>query len=163
MALSLKDVLNIQQQLRRFDPGHAADDAVATRNWTKLNSEKVVLYQERSQKESRPFLLAWQTEWMVGKLAMLGHGSTVSIDATFGTNKYGFQLVTMVCFDAFQNGIPCLCAIMERHEAVDLVTILTEVKKKVNAYRVDTLKSPDSWRPSCFLVDDAKEENIALR
>ncbi|KAL3688439.1 hypothetical protein R1sor_014748 [Riccia sorocarpa] len=163
MALSLKDVLNIQQQLRRFDPGHAADDAVATRNWTKLNSEKVVLYQEQSQKESRPFLLAWQTEWMVGKLATLGHGSTVSTDATFGTNKYGFQLVTMVCFDAFQNGIPCLWAIIERHEAVDLVTILTEVKKKVNAYRVDTLKSPDSWRPSCFLVDDAKEENIALR
>ncbi|KAL3687775.1 hypothetical protein R1sor_014084 [Riccia sorocarpa] len=100
---------------------------------------------------------------MVGKLATLGHGSTVSIDATFGINKYGFQLVTMVCFDAFQNGIPCLWAIMERHEVMDLVTILTEVKKKVNAYRVDTLKSSDSWRPSCFLVDDAKEENIALR
>ncbi|KAL3678483.1 hypothetical protein R1sor_021439 [Riccia sorocarpa] len=129
----------------------------------KLNSEKVVLYQERSQNESRPFLLAWQTEWMVGKLATLGHESTVSIDATFGTNKYEFQLVTMVCFDAFQNDIPCLWAIMERHEAVDLVTILTEVKKKVNAYRVDTLKSPDSWRPNCFLVDDAKEENITLR
>ncbi|KAL3699992.1 hypothetical protein R1sor_018014 [Riccia sorocarpa] len=149
--------------MRRFDPGHAADDAVATRNWTMLNSEKVTLYQQRSQKEGRPFLLAWQTDWMLGKLATLGHGSTVSMDATFGTNKYGFQLVTVVCFDAFQNGIPCLWAIMERHETVDLVAVLTEVKKKVNAYRIHTLRSPKSWRLSCFLVDDAKEENLALR
>ncbi|KAL3688157.1 hypothetical protein R1sor_014466 [Riccia sorocarpa] len=149
--------------MRRFDPGHAADDAVATRNWTMLNSEKVVLYQQRSLKEGRPFLLAWQTDWMLGKLATLGHGSTVSMDATFGTNKYGFQLVTVVCFDVFQNSIPCLWAIMERHETLDLVAVLTEMKKKVNAYRIQMLRSPESWHPSCFLVDDAKEENLALR
>ncbi|KAL3680109.1 hypothetical protein R1sor_023065 [Riccia sorocarpa] len=163
MAVNLKDVLNIQQALRRYDPGHAADDAVATRNWTKLNPEKVLFYQEPSLTEGRPFMLAWQTEWMLSKLASLGHGSTISIDATFGTNKYGFQLFTVVCFDAFQNGLPCLWVLMERHEASDLVLVLSQMKERVNAYRLNTMKTPQLWQPSCFLVDDAKEENLALR
>ncbi|KAL3699913.1 hypothetical protein R1sor_017935 [Riccia sorocarpa] len=162
MALSLKDVLNIQQMLRRFDPGYAADDAVATLNWTKLNSEKILMYQIPSKKARRPFILAWQTNWMLGKLATLGHGSTISMDATFGTNKYGYQLYTVICFDAFQNGVPCMWFLMERHEADDLTAVLNEMKKKVNTYRMQTLQTPGEWRPSCFLTDDAKEENVAL-
>ncbi|KAL3696491.1 hypothetical protein R1sor_010567 [Riccia sorocarpa] len=79
----------VTQSLRRFDPGHSADDVVATRNWTHLNPEKVVFYQEPSKIHNRPFMLAWQTPWMLSKLASLGHRSTVSMDATFGTNKYG--------------------------------------------------------------------------
>ncbi|KAL3688344.1 hypothetical protein R1sor_014653 [Riccia sorocarpa] len=136
MAVTVKDVLNIQQSLRRYDPGHLADDAVATRNWTRLNPKKVVLYQEPSKSHGRPFTLAWQTDWMLGKLAVLGHRSTVSMDATFGTNKYG---------------------------ASNLVSVLTKVRDRVNAYRLETLKTPEEWRPNCFFVDDAKEENIALR
>ncbi|KAL3681360.1 hypothetical protein R1sor_024316 [Riccia sorocarpa] len=148
--------------MRRYDPGHAADDAVATRNWTKLNPGKVVLYQEPSKILRRPFVLAWQTEWMISKLATLGHRSTVSMDPTFGTNKYGFQLFTVICFDSHQNGIPCLWILMERHEASDLVAVLREVKAKVNAYRSESMMRPDECHPSCFLVDDAKEENYAL-
>ncbi|KAL3702124.1 hypothetical protein R1sor_020146 [Riccia sorocarpa] len=163
MAVSLKDVLNVQQSMRRYDPGHSADDAVATRNWTRLHPEMVVFYQERSQIQSKPFTLGWQTPWMLAKLVTLGHGSTVSMDATFGTNKYGFQLFTVLCFNAFQNDIPCLWILMERHEAADLVAVLSKVKERVNAYRLETLKTPDLWHPNWFLVDDAKEENIALR
>ncbi|KAL3676091.1 hypothetical protein R1sor_026039 [Riccia sorocarpa] len=146
-----------------YDPGHGTDDALATRNWTRLNRENVVYYQEPSKKFCKPFTLAWQTEWMLGKLALLGHGSTMSFDAIFGTNKYGYSLFTIVCFDAHQNGIPCLWIIMERHEASDLVVVLTEVKTRVNAYRSDTMKTLEEWQPNCFLVDDVKEENIALR
>ncbi|KAL3693904.1 hypothetical protein R1sor_007555 [Riccia sorocarpa] len=74
-----------------------------------------------------------------------------------------FQLFTVVAYDAFQNGIPCLWILMERHEATDLITVLRKVKNRLNAYRLETLKSREDWRPNCFLVDDAKEENLALR
>ncbi|KAL3697476.1 hypothetical protein R1sor_011552 [Riccia sorocarpa] len=39
----------------------------------------------------------------------------------------------MLCFDAFQNGIPCVWILMETHESQDL--ILEEVKKRVDSYR----------------------------
>ncbi|KAL3694271.1 hypothetical protein R1sor_007922 [Riccia sorocarpa] len=52
---------------------------------------------------------------MLVKLTTHGNGSTVFIDATFGTNKYAIGT------------------------------------------------SPEKWRPSCFLTDDAKEENLTLR
>ncbi|KAL3681145.1 hypothetical protein R1sor_024101 [Riccia sorocarpa] len=162
MALSLKDVLNIQQSLRRFDPSYASDDAVATQNWAVLNEEKVVMYEQPSKKLGTPFILAWQTEWMLEKLALLGHGSTVSMDATFATNKYGYQLYTVMCFDAFQNGVPCLWFLMERHEANDIARVLRKMKERIDTYRLQTLQLPESWRPSCFLTDDAKEENLAL-
>ncbi|KAL3691667.1 hypothetical protein R1sor_005318 [Riccia sorocarpa] len=162
MGLILKDVLNIQQSLRKWDPTYSSDDALATLNWTKLNPEKVVMYQLPSKKSRKPFTLAWQTEWMLAKLATLGHGSSVSMDATFGTNKYGYQLYTVVCFDAFQNGVPCLWILMERHEAEDLSAVLNEMKQKVKNYRLGTLHLAEEWRPSCFLTDDAKEENVAL-
>ncbi|KAL3679035.1 hypothetical protein R1sor_021991 [Riccia sorocarpa] len=103
-----------------------SDDAVATLNWTKFNSEKILMYQIPSKKARRPFLLAWQTDWMLGKLATLGHGSNVSMDATFGINKHG------------------------------------EMKEKVNTYLTQTLQTVGEWRPSCFLTDDAEEENVAL-
>ncbi|KAL3693791.1 hypothetical protein R1sor_007442 [Riccia sorocarpa] len=148
--------------LRRFDPGYAVDDALAKLNWTKLNSDKVVMYQMPSKKVRRPFILAWQTKWMLGKLASMGHGSTVSIDATFGTNKYGYQLYTVVCFDVFQNDVPCMWFLMERQEADDLTSVLKKMKEKVNTYCMQMLQIAEEWRPSCFLTDDAKEENVPL-
>ncbi|KAL3692055.1 hypothetical protein R1sor_005706 [Riccia sorocarpa] len=96
------------------------------------------------------------------KLATLGHGSTVSIDATFSRNKYGYQLYTVLCFDSFLNGVPCMWFLMERHETEDLAMVFREMKVRVDTYRLQQLQLPEKWRPSCFLTDDAKEENLAL-
>jgi hypothetical protein len=59
-----------------------------------------VVYQEQvaetvaggDVRKQQPFICGIMTPWQCQQLAKLGHGATLELDCTFGTNKY------MVCF-----------------------------------------------------------------
>ncbi|KAL3701153.1 hypothetical protein R1sor_019175 [Riccia sorocarpa] len=162
MQLTIKDVLNVQAALRRQSQVYSSCDATSVRMWVQSNSEKIIFYQERKPEENQPFICVWATPWMISKLSVLGHESVVSMDATFGTNCYEYLLFTLLCFDEFQNGVPCVWALMERGKTEDLVQVLSAVKTKVESHRVSSGIQPPEWRPTCWLVDDAPEEYASL-
>lgn len=76
--------------------------------------------------EKKPFICGIMTPWQRSTLAKLGHGATVELDCTFGTNKYMVSVVAhkgrqggdyQVCFDGLSHGVwrgvagsPCLLA-----------------------------------------------------
>ncbi|KAL3688380.1 hypothetical protein R1sor_014689 [Riccia sorocarpa] len=72
------------------------------------------------------------------------------------------SLFTVLCFDSFQNGLPCCWAITERQQTVDVEKILTSVKNRAGITRRETLDLPGDWSPSCMIVDDTKEEQLAI-
>ncbi|KAL3685941.1 hypothetical protein R1sor_003963 [Riccia sorocarpa] len=157
--LCLKDVWNIQARLRKV---LHADDAVSSEMWVEQHKESVIFHQRKCEAENKPFILAVATPWMIKKLAELGHNNAIAFDATFGSNCYGYSLFTVVCFDEVQNEVPCCWVVTERQQAKDVEIILSHVREQATATRRDCLKLPGVWFPSCIIVDDSKEEQLAI-
>lgn len=90
MMLSPKDVKTIRQSVLRKKLDYNSEDHKAVDTWVANNKDKVFFYQRRQivDKEETPFLLAWATEWQIEKASEYGHGRTVAMDATFGTNQW---------------------------------------------------------------------------
>lgn len=72
-----------------------------------------------------------------------------------------YPLYTLLTFDKFQKGTPCVWAIMQEWKDEYVATFLHLVKCKVDKYRRDN-NDPKPWTPSCFIVDCASEERNAI-
>ena len=55
---------------------------------------------------------------------------TVCVDATHGTNMYDFHLITILVIDEYGEGIPVVWVITNREDALLLMELLKEVKKR---------------------------------
>ncbi|CAM6089626.1 unnamed protein product [Calypogeia fissa] len=163
MGLDLKDIRSVLRAINKKKSNWASEDALGLKLWVEANGCKTLLYQERNEKEGQPFLLVFGTEWQMEKMATLGHGSAVAMDATFGMNEYEYSLYTMLCFDEFQNGVPTCWALMETHKEVDILKVLNSVKDNMQKTRQYELGLEGTWTPSCFIVDCAADERNALR
>lgn len=87
MMLTPKDVATVRESVLRKKVDYTTADHLAVDTWVQNNKEKVFLYQ-RKETDNTPFLLAWATDWQIEKAATLGHGRTLAMDATFGTNMW---------------------------------------------------------------------------
>ncbi|CAM6123321.1 unnamed protein product [Calypogeia fissa] len=162
MLLDYKDIQSVQKSIDLRKETWASDDAQGLKLWVEANGGKVLLYQERNEEAGIPFLFVFASEWQMEKMATLGHGGAVAMDATFGVNEYKYSLYTMLCFDEFQNGVPTCCALMETHSGVDLHKVLNSVKETMVRVREHNLGLDKAWTSSCFIVDCAAEEQNAL-
>jgi hypothetical protein len=85
-----------------------------------------------------------------------GHNGAIFMDATFGTNDMKFHLFTLMGFDDHCTSVPLAWIIISRQIVQDLIKWLKPLKDKM-------LSHMSHWKPSCFLVDDAPQELIALQ
>eukprot|EP01018_Ginkgo_biloba_P034324 Gb_03471 [translate_table: standard] len=84
------------------------------------------------------------------------HNSLITMDSTFNTNKYGYQLYTLMVFDKQQNGLPIAWVISSRDRASD-------IKEWLSALIEEGVKERQDWKVNAFMTDDALAEIGALR
>jgi MULE transposase domain len=90
-------------------------------------------------------MLKWANEY--------GHKRPVSMDCTFGLNRYGFSVCTLTALNGRGRGVPICVAVMGSENGDTFAQVLKELKKKLR---------PD-WRPSIVLADAAEAEHIGVR
>ena len=64
------------------------------------------------------------------------HGKTVLIDSSFGTNKYGFSLFTLMVVDEHNNGFPAAWFIVSNEKEETIATALRLVKEAVPGWKM---------------------------
>ena len=89
------------------------------------------------------------TATMLDWARLCGHNRPLSIDCTFGLNKYGFSVCTLTALNGRGRGVPICVAVIGSESGDTFATILTELKKHL----------PDNWRPSIVLADAAEAEH----
>ncbi|CAM6129997.1 unnamed protein product [Calypogeia fissa] len=134
MCLSLKDIHNIQVEINRKLDRWSADDANGLKLWVEDNGGQVIHCQQPDPATNTPFIFVFAIEWMLKKLATLGHKNAVALDGTFGTNEYEYELHTLLCFDEWQNGIPTCWALTETKSEKDLTTVLGAIKDAMERF-----------------------------
>lgn len=97
MLLQLKDVLNVWSGIQKRKDNYHPEDELALKGWVEANKCQVLFYQppDTSVTPHLPFILVFATEWMLERMATLGHRNAVAMDGTFGTNKYGVRATSM--------------------------------------------------------------------
>eukprot|EP01018_Ginkgo_biloba_P021734 Gb_22458 [translate_table: standard] len=89
-------------------------------------------------------------------MVKFSHNSLIAMDSTFNTNKYGYQLYTLMVFDKQQNGLPIAWVISSRDKASDIKIQLSVLIK-------EGVKEHEDWKVNAFMTDDALAEIGALR
>ncbi|GLJ28874.1 hypothetical protein SUGI_0569100 [Cryptomeria japonica] len=96
-----------------------------------------------------------QMDWMLDMMVRFSHDSIISMDSTFATNKYGYQLYSCLIFDEQQWGVPVAWAVTSRNK-IEVQVWLMELRRRGKE------KSPD-WRINAFITDDASAEIQAIQ
>ncbi|GLJ16547.1 hypothetical protein SUGI_0283110 [Cryptomeria japonica] len=81
----------------------------------------------RPQGAHKPFIMGIQTAWMLDMMVRFSHDSIISMDSTFATNKYGYQLYSCLVFDEQQSGVPIASAMTSRNKIEDIQVWLVEL------------------------------------
>jgi hypothetical protein len=105
-------------------------------------------------------LLVVATPQMMDAALRFGHDRPLFMDATHGTVKYGYKLVTVLVMDQMNKGVPVAWAIVEHERTVDYTKFLQVLKDEILRKAADADKE---WQPSCMLTDDAEAEHAATR
>ncbi|GLJ55025.1 hypothetical protein SUGI_1181210 [Cryptomeria japonica] len=84
------------------------------------------------------------------------HNSVIAMDSTFSTNKYGYQLYSLLVFDEQEVDVPIAWAISSRNKVEDVNEWLAEVYKRGKQCKED-------WHVNTFMIDDASAEIEAIR
>eukprot|EP01018_Ginkgo_biloba_P040969 Gb_10314 [translate_table: standard] len=65
-------------------------DAVSVDRWVKERPDDSFYYKCANESQGIPFIIGIQTLWIRKMMVKYSHGSLISMDATFSTNKYGY-------------------------------------------------------------------------
>ncbi|GLJ21078.1 hypothetical protein SUGI_0385160 [Cryptomeria japonica] len=103
----------------------------------------------------KPFIMGIQMAWMLDMMVRLSHDSIISMDSTFATNKYGYQLYSCLIFNEQQSGVPIAWVVNSRNKIKDNQVWLMELR------RGGKEKRPD-WRINAFITDDVSAEIQAI-
>ncbi|GLJ19345.1 hypothetical protein SUGI_0348530 [Cryptomeria japonica] len=107
----------------------------------------------RSIRSQKHFGLS--SPWMLDMMVRFSHDSIISMDSTFATNKYGYQLYLCLVFDEQQSGVPIAWAMTSRNKIEDIQVWLMELRRQGKEKRPD-------WRINAFIMDDASAEIQAV-
>lgn len=72
-----------------------------------------------------------------------------------------FPFYTIVVFDQFQNAIPVCFSLLQRYKTEEVIKVLIAVKEAANGKRKE-MKLPGAWKPNCWIIDVADEEQKAI-
>ncbi|GLJ24768.1 hypothetical protein SUGI_0473460 [Cryptomeria japonica] len=99
----------------------------------------------------RPFIMGIQTSWMLDMIVRFSHDSIISMDSTFATNKYGYQLYSCLIFNEKQVGGACCMGC----DIEDIQVWLMELWRRAKEKR-------PNWRINVFITDDASAKIQAI-
>eukprot|EP00253_Pinus_taeda_P028427 PITA_28427 len=153
--LCRKDIVNIYNRLAKGNYQLHKKDEMSVNLWYQKHREDFFFYQKPNGVEV-PFIIGIQTKWMLETMVKLSHNSLIAMDSTFNTNKYGYQLYTLVAFDEQQSGVPVAWVVASRNTSDDISIWLEQFMRKCFQTRPD-------WKVNAFMVDDALAEISALR
>jgi hypothetical protein len=102
-----------------------------------------------------PFTIGIQTPIQCEAMLSYGHSGAISMHATFGTNDMKFHLFTLMGLDDHRMSVLLTWIIISKQTIEDLIKWLKPLKDKM-------LSHMSHWKPSCFFVDDAPHELMAL-
>eukprot|EP01018_Ginkgo_biloba_P006371 Gb_15083 [translate_table: standard] len=120
LFIKKKDLANIYSRLSKPFYEKYERDAVSVDRWVKERPDDFFYYKYANESQGIPFIIGIQTLWMRKMMVKYSHGSLISMDATFSTNKYGYQLYTLMVFDKFQNGVPIAWVVSLRDTTSDI-------------------------------------------
>ncbi|GLJ25216.1 hypothetical protein SUGI_0482450 [Cryptomeria japonica] len=155
-CLLRKDVLNAWKRVRSLRSQKNEDDAKSVSLWHVEGKDNFFYYKRPNNVENIPFVMGIQTPWMREMMVKHSHNSIIAMDSTFSTNKYGYELYTLLVFDEQEAGIPIAWAISSRNKVEDINEWLTEVYKRGK-------QSKEDWHVNAFMTDDASAEIEAIR
>eukprot|EP01018_Ginkgo_biloba_P000638 Gb_06810 [translate_table: standard] len=150
------DLENIYSRLSKPFYEKYERDAVSVDRWVKERPDDFFYYKYANESQGIPFIIGIQTLWMRKMMVKYSHGSLISMDATFSTNKYGYQLYTLMVFDKFQNGVPIAWVVSSQDTTSD-------IEEWLHAIFNAGVKERQDWKVCSFMTDDAATEIQALR
>eukprot|EP01018_Ginkgo_biloba_P036576 Gb_15069 [translate_table: standard] len=128
---------------------------MSTNRWVKQECQSIFLYQKRVD-DQKEFIIGLKTPWMHKMMVEFPHNILISMDSIFNTNKYGYQLYTLMVFDKQQNGLPIAWVISSLDRTSD-------IKDWLSALIKEGVKERQDWKVNVFMIDDALDEIEALR
>ncbi|GLJ28003.1 hypothetical protein SUGI_0549830 [Cryptomeria japonica] len=155
-CLLRKDVLKAWKRVRSLQSQKNEDDAKSVSLWHVEGKDNFFYYKRPNNVENIPFVMGIQTPWMREMMVKHSHNSIIAMDSTFSTNKYGYELYTLLVFDEQEAGIPIAWAISSRNKVEDINEWLTEVYKRGK-------QSKEDWHVNAFMTDDASAKIEAIR
>ncbi|XP_059075369.1 uncharacterized protein LOC131875306 [Cryptomeria japonica] len=155
-CLLRKDVLNAWKRVRSLRSQKNEDDAKSVSLWHVEGKDNFFYYKRPNNVENIPFVMGIQTPWMREMMVKHSHNSIIAMDSTFSTNKYGYELYTLLVFDEQEADIPIAWAISSINKVEDINEWLIEVYKRGK-------QSKEDWHVNAFMTDDASAEIKAIR
>ena len=130
---SKRDIKKIQQQVARSQRLHANDvqaleDLISS--WQALGDDSPVLFYQPQELDAdgnitQHFVLELSALWPCNDQRFgAGEDRMVLLDATGGTNQYGYQLYGMLAVDEWREGVPGAFMITSSQEATEVETFL---------------------------------------
>lgn len=132
--LSLQQVKNIAKQVARQSRVHdndvlAIEELISS--WEPLGPDNPVLFYQPQQTDAegnitQHFVLVLASSFGLDMINAFGAGDDrmVLLDATGGTNQYGYQLYGMLVVDEWREGVPCAFMITDSQEANEVQKFL---------------------------------------
>ncbi|GLJ18412.1 hypothetical protein SUGI_0326200 [Cryptomeria japonica] len=139
-----------------FDHKKNEDDAKSVSLWYAEEKDNFFHYKTPNNVENGSFIIGIQTPWMREMMVKHSHNLVIAMDSTFSTNKYGYQLYSLLVFDEQEAGVPIAWAISSRNKVEDINEWLEEVYKRGKQCKEDC-------HVNTFMIDDASAEIEAIR
>eukprot|EP01018_Ginkgo_biloba_P032307 Gb_10547 [translate_table: standard] len=122
-------------------------DSISIDLWVRQECQSIFFYQKLVDDQTS-FIIGLQTPWMRKMMVKFSHNSLIVMDSAFSTNKYGYQLYTLMVFDKQKNGLPIAWVISSRDKASD-------IKIWLSALIEEGVKEHKDWKVNTFMTDDA--------
>lgn len=89
------------------------------------------------------FELAFMKECNVDNAIRFGHGRPLLMDATFGTNREKFPMITLLAVDEHGNGLPIAWSVISQERTEAIAAFLQAVRQRVCSVPLSSLCHPD--------------------
>ena len=152
---SRQDLRNIMRQYNIEGIEKHPNDPTSVAAWVhemqSMQFDPVIAFKQQGIASEDPnilesdFLLGVQTQFQLDMMQAFGN-NVICLDATHGTNVYGFLLVTVMVIDDFGEGIPVGWAITTREDTSMLTYFLKALMERAGPLK-----------PAVFMSDDAQQ------
>ena len=153
--ISRQDIHNIKRQYNIDGIERHSNDYTSVQAWVKecktLDYNPIVVFKQQGNEDDtndlrqNDFFLVIQTEFQRDMMTNFGD-NIICVDATYRTNIYDFNLITVMVLDEYGEGIHVVWAVCNREDICALVQIFKHLKKRTGLLQ-----------PEVFMSDDAEQ------
>ncbi|GLJ37248.1 hypothetical protein SUGI_0755500 [Cryptomeria japonica] len=115
-----KDVINAATRFRSIRSQKHVHDATSILEWKNKMRLISSFFFQQPEGADTPFIMGIQMSWMLDMMDRFSYDSIISMDSTFATNKYGYQLYSCLIFDEQQAGVPVAWVVTSRKKIKDI-------------------------------------------